>query len=181
MTSSWSSRLHQTTPVHEGINEQPPAHNQIRFWTLQPGDILLRYEDPHRSGLQTLNNPVATENPQTVPHFFTSTPATHLNAKQALFSRKLLQSQTTRCYKKNSTPLQYYVSKALLHSCDTLPYKSPRVSNSRTVLPLVTPTHRKEDNCPCQYKTIGTLLALHNCKASGPTLLITVYHKNRIP
>ena len=47
----------------------------------------------------------------TVPHFYTSTPTTHSNAKKALFSRRLLDTasslQMTTYYKKNSIPLQY--------------------------------------------------------------------------
>ena len=52
-----------------------------------------------------------SENSLTVPHFYTSTLTTHLNAKKALFSRRLWDIisslQMTTYYKKNSILLQY--------------------------------------------------------------------------
>ena len=52
-----------------------------------------------------------TENPLTVLHFCTSTPTTHLNTKKALFSRRLLDINSSLrklpYYKKNLIPLQY--------------------------------------------------------------------------
>ena len=49
---------HQTTPIHEGLHEQPPPHDQIHFRTLHPRNILPRYKDPYRRTPQTVNNPV---------------------------------------------------------------------------------------------------------------------------
>ena len=94
-------RHHHTTAIHEGFNEQPPPHDQIHFWTLQPRDFFFRHEDPFRNRPQTLNNPVQKT------HWLccTSAPTTHLNAKKALFSQRLLDIisslQMTTCYKKN--------------------------------------------------------------------------------
>ena len=65
--------------------------------------------------------------------------------------------------------ITHNISKALLHSYDTLLQKTPRASSSRTVLPIVTP-FQKEDTFPSQYKIVGISLKMtHNYTTSGPT------------
>ena len=68
------------------------------------------------------------------------------------------------------------ISEALLHSRDTLLYRTPKASSSRSALPVVTPYSSEESNSPSQYETIGiSLKMIHNYTASDqiPPLLPT--------
>ena len=68
--------------------------------------------------------------------------------------------------------ITHNISKALLHSRDTLLCRTPRASISRTIIPVVTRTHRMEGSSPSRYDSIClSLKMIHNCAASGPTTL----------
>ena len=136
-----------------------------------------------------------TENPLTVSHSYTSTPTTHLNAKKALFSQRLLDIasslQMKTYYKKNLVPLQHLslsetppgrhtrsTFKALLHSHDTLFYRTQKTSSSRSALPVLTPYSLKgrqfSKSVQDHWHIINNDLELHSI---WPNSSITAYHK----
>ena len=63
------------------------------------------------------------------------------------------------------------ISKALLHSRDSLLYRPPKTASPKRLLPIVTHTLQKEDTSPSQYGTVGISLRMtHNCRTSGPNI-----------
>ena len=63
------------------------------------------------------------------------------------------------------------ISKALLHSRETLLYRPAKTASLKRVLPSVTHTLQKEDTSPNQYGTVGISLKItQNCRTSGPTI-----------
>ena len=131
-----------------------------------------------------------------MPHFYISTSTTHSNANKALFSRRLLDTNSslqiiTNC-KKNLIPLQHLslpentleklslaTSLKLSFTLVTLFSTELRTHEVPDLSPKLGPqTHRKEDKSPSQYETISTSLRMvHNYAVAGPIPPITAYQK----
>ena len=165
-------RHYETTPSYERFHEQLPPHNQIHLWILNPQEISSLDMKIQLGADQTPNSQLPwTENPLTEPHFYTSTPTTHSNAKKALFSYKALDTtfilQMTPSYK------EIFILSHNSHNfspCHKIPFRNCNIFKSLPIPSQLRPlTHRKEGMSPNQYKTIGISLKMtHNWTGSGP-------------